>query len=156
MKKLLISIIDGQGGGIGRQLVELLSVRLAPYRGQLTLRALGTNSTATTRMLKAGADEGATGENAIVLGAEKSDIIAGVMAIVMPNSILGELTVKMAEAVSTSDALKVLIPMDKCGTLLAVPAEFPLGKYVERAAQIVEEQVRALLNDGLELMPTPD
>lgn len=148
MKKILISVIDGQGGGIGRQLVELLTQTLAPCRGFCTIRALGTNSAATARMLKAGADEGATGENAIVLGAKKSDIISGVMAIVMPNSILGELTPVMAEAVSTSEALKVLIPMDKCGTLLAIPGEYPLGKYVERAAQLISEQVRRFMSES--------
>ena len=115
-ENILISIIDGQGGGIGKQLVEKLAPRLSKEKN-VTIRALGTNALATNAMLKAGADDGATGENAIVLNAGKSHIIAGVMPIVMPHSILGEVTPRMAEAIGKSDALKVLIPMPRCNIM---------------------------------------
>ncbi len=141
-ENILISIIDGQGGGIGKQLIEKLAPRLAEAEN-VTIRALGTNALATNAMLKAGADDGATGENAIVLNAGKSHIIAGVMPIVMPHSILGEVTPRMAEAVGRSDALKVLIPMPRCNIMVAVPGAAPLGQCIDRAVEMIEEYIKA-------------
>lgn len=146
-KNILISIIDGQGGGIGKQLIEKLAPRLSeenfPSEGKnITIRALGTNALATNAMLKAGADDGATGENAIVLNAGKSHIIAGVMPIVMPHSILGEVTPRMAEAIGGSDALKVLIPMPRCNIMVAVPGTAPLGQCIDRAVEMIEEYIK--------------
>ncbi len=135
---VLISIIDGQGGGIGKQLVEKLVSGL-PERKNIIIRALGTNALATNAMLKAGADDGATGENAIVLNAGKSHIIAGVMPIVMPHSILGEVTPRMAEAIGASDALKVLIPLPRCNTRIAVPGAASLGQCIDKAVEIMKE-----------------
>lgn len=140
-ENILISIIDGQGGGIGKQLVEKLAPRLSKEKN-VTIRALGTNALATNAMLKAGADDGATGENAIVLNAGKSHIIAGVMPIVMPYSILGEVTPRMAEAIGKSDALKVLIPMPRCNIMVAVPEMAPLGQCIDRAVEIIEEYMK--------------
>ena len=140
-ENILISIIDGQGGGIGKQLVEELAPRLSKEKN-VTIRALGTNALATNAMLKAGADDGATGENAIVLNAGKSHIIAGVMPIVMPHSILGEVTPRMAEAIGKSDALKVLIPMPRCNIMVAVPEMAPLGQCIDRAVEIIEEYMK--------------
>lgn len=137
---ILISIIDGQGGGIGKQLIEKLAPRLAGNKN-VTIRALGTNALATNAMLKAGADDGATGENAIVLNAGKSHIIAGVMPIVMPHSILGEVTPRMAEAVGASEALKVLIPMPRCNIMVAVPEMAPLGQCIDKAVEIIGEYI---------------
>lgn len=97
-KNILISVIDGQGGGIGRQYISALTSVL-PKDLPVTIRALGTNSLATSNMLKGGANDGATGENAIVLNAGHSDIIVGVVAIVVANAILGELTPTMAQAI---------------------------------------------------------
>ena len=91
-------MIDGQGGGIGRQYISALTSVL-PKDLPVTIRALGTNSLATSNMLKGGANDGATGENAIVLNAGRSDIIVGVVAIVVANAILGELTPTMAQAI---------------------------------------------------------
>ena len=140
-ENILISIIDGQGGGIGKQLVEKLAPRLSKEKN-VTIRALGTNALATNAMLKAGADDGATGENAIVLNAGKSHIIAGVMPIVMPHSIVGEVTPRMAEAIGKSDALKVLIPMPRCNIMVAVPEMAPLGQCIDRAVEIIEEYMK--------------
>lgn len=137
---ILISIIDGQGGGIGKQLIEKLSPRLSGKQN-IILRALGTNALATNAMLKAGANDGATGENAIVFNAGKSQIIAGVMPIVMPHSILGEVTPRMAEAIGGSDAIKVLIPMPRCNTRIAVPGNASLGQCIDRAVELIEEYI---------------
>ena len=93
-------------------------------------------------MLKAGADDGATGENAIVLNAGKSHIIAGVMPIVMPHSILGEVTPRMAEAIGASEALKILIPIPRCNTRIAVPGAASLGQCIDKAVEMIEEYIR--------------
>ena len=137
---ILISIIDGQGGGIGRQLIEKLSARLSG-KPNIIIRALGTNALATNAMIKAGANDGATGENAIVLNAGKSNVIAGVMPIVMPHSILGEVTRRMAEAVGASEAMKILIPVPRCNTRIAVPGSASLGQCIDRAVELIEEYV---------------
>ena len=137
---ILISIIDGQGGGIGRQLIEKLSARLSG-KPNIIIRALGTNALATNAMIKAGANDGATGENAIVLNAGKSNVIAGVMPIVMPRSILGEVTPRMAEAVGASEAMKILIPVPRCNTRIAVPGSASLGQCIDRAVELIEEYV---------------
>ena len=137
---ILISIIDGQGGGIGRQLIEKLSARLSG-KPNIIIRALGTNALATNAMIKAGANDGATGENAIVLNAGKSNVIAGVMPIVMPHSILGEVTPRMAEAGGASEAMKILIPVPRCNTRIAVPGSVSLGQCIDRAVELIEEYV---------------
>lgn len=137
-KKFIVSVIDGQGGGIGKQFIEKLRKELP----NVYIRALGTNSTATNKMIKAGANDGATGENAVIVNAYKSDIIVGVLGIVMPNSILGELTVKMAEAISSSDALKVLIPIQKCGVTVAFCEDTkPVSAYIDKAVEIVKQNI---------------
>ncbi|MHB1484368.1 MAG: DUF3842 family protein [Saccharofermentanales bacterium] len=111
-----IAVIDGQGGGIGREIVEKLRKRLPD---DIEIIALGTNSVATTSMIKAGAARGATGENAIIHNAAKADIILGVIGIIAANSMMGELTKEMAAAVTQSDALKILIPINRCNIEIA-------------------------------------
>ena len=106
-----IAVIDGQGGGIGKALVEQIKAR---FGNTHEIIALGTNSLATSSMIKAGAHKGATGENAIVKTSGKADIITGVIGIIAADSMMGELTSKMACAIASSGALKILIPMDKC------------------------------------------
>ena len=105
-----ILVIDGMGGGIGRAVIEHLSA----ISGNVTITAVGTNSIATSAMLKAGATYGATGENAVVYNAAKADYIIGVMGIVFANSLHGEISPQMAAAISASPAHKILIPTDKC------------------------------------------
>lgn len=139
-KEYLISVIDGQGGGIGRQIIERLSRSVGSIPG-VTIRALGTNAMATSAMMKAGAHDGATGENAVIVNTYKSDIIVGVMPIVMPNSILGEVTPKMAEAIGACDALKVLIPMQKCNTIIAMTSQGTLAQYLDQAEAIIREHI---------------
>lgn len=106
-----IAVIDGQGGGIGKAIIEELRNALGD---EIEIVALGTNSLATALMIKAGADNGATGENAVVFNVMKVDVIIGPIGIIAADSMLGELTPKMAVAIAKSPAQKVLIPLDKC------------------------------------------
>ena len=106
-----IAVVDGQGGGIGRTIVEKIRKELS---AKVEIIALGTNATATSVMLKAGADEGATGENAILVNVKNVDIIVGVLAIISANSMLGELSPQMALAIADSPAMKLLLPLNRC------------------------------------------
>lgn len=106
-----IAVIDGMGGGIGSQAVERLK---SLNHNDLEIIALGTNSQATANMLKSGAHEGATGENAISWMCQKVDIIIGPLAIIAANSMMGEISPKMSEAIASSPARKLLLPVSKC------------------------------------------
>lgn len=131
-----IVVIDGQGGRLGRLLVEGVKERLP----QAQVYALGTNSIATAAMLKAGADFGATGENPVVRGAADADAVLGPVGIVVAHSILGEVTPAMAEAVGGCRAKKFLIPMNSCGVVVAGVREQPLPSYVAQALdQMMQE-----------------
>ena len=105
-----ITVIDGQGGKIGKTIVEQLKKR----HPEQELYAIGTNSLATATMLKAGADYGATGENPCIVNAQDSDVIIGPVGIVVANALLGEITPAIATAVGASKAYKILIPMNRC------------------------------------------
>lgn len=124
-----ILIIDGQGGNLGRQLVR----RLKEAAPQADVTAVGTNSTATENMLKGGADRAATGENAVVVNARRAKVIAGPLGIVIADALLGEVTPAMATAVGQSDAVRVLVPMNRCETLVAGVEEKPMGELIEDA-----------------------
>ena len=139
-KDILIAVVDGQGGGIGRQYIESLTKQL-PIDLPVIIRALGTNSAATANMMRAGATDGATGENAIVKNAGRADIIVGVVAIVVPDSILGELSPKMANAVGQSDALRILIPFDSCNTRIAMLSTGPLQQFIDKAVQMTIQRI---------------
>ncbi len=129
-----IAVIDGQGGGIGKLIVEKLRIA---FGNDIGILVMGTNALAASLMLKAGANEGASGENAIVYNAPKVDIIIGSIGIVCANSMLGELTPAMARAISESDAAKVLIPLNRCNILVAGIKEEPLPHYIDDAIAIV-------------------
>lgn len=129
-----IAVLDGQGGGIGKALVEMLKER---FGESVKIIALGTNSMATVAMLKAGADVGATGENAIVVNASKVDIITGPLGIIAPNSMMGELTADMAKAVAESAAAKVLVPVNRCSIFVAGVEDVPFAKHMENAVEII-------------------
>lgn len=133
MKRIVI--IDGQGGGFGKRLIERLNKQAA----NAELIAVGLNSVATTAMLRAGAHAGATGENAAVVNAGRADILAGPLGLVMANSMLGECTPAVAMAVAQSPALRVLIPTTKCGTKVAGLPELSLNELIEDAANIIGE-----------------
>ena len=121
-----IVIIDGQGGGFGRALIEALRA------GGVTqeIVAVGTNALATSAMLRAG-------ENAVIVNAARARILAGPIGLVMANSMLGECSPAMARAVAESPAHKVLIPVAKCGAHIAGLPEKPLAQYIADAAELI-------------------
>lgn len=125
-----ILIIDGQGGGLGRQLVAAAK-KAVP---QAVVTAVGTNSAAAAAMRKAGADRAATGENAVAVGCRRADVIMGPLGIVMADALLGEITPAMALAVAQSRARRILVPVNRCDTLV-VGVSAPLTVLVEQAAQ---------------------
>ena len=129
-------VLDGQGGGVGSQLIRLLKPRLPE---DWDLLCLGTNVLATSAMLKAGGSQGATGENAIVYQAARADLILGPIGIIMANGILGEVSPTMAAAVSGSDAVKILIPSTTCGIHVAGTENCRLDEYLRRAIEQAEK-----------------
>ncbi|MDL2325219.1 DUF3842 family protein [Ruminococcaceae bacterium OttesenSCG-928-A16] len=135
MKTLLV--IDGQGGGCGRSLIEKLAAQNLP----LHIVAAGTNPTAAAAMLKAGAATSLTGQAAIVANCPKADMIAGPIGIVLAGAIKGECTAAMATAVGSAAAPKVLIPLNRCGVVVAgLPAK-PMAESIEDAAQAITQWV---------------
>lgn len=127
-----IVVIDGQGGRIGKAIIE----QLRAQEVEASITAIGTNSLATSAMLKAGADQGATGENPVVIACRKADFIVGPIGIVVANSMLGEITPRIAEAVGQSDAKKILIPVNKCIAVAGVQ-EMSLAQYVSQAVKML-------------------
>ena len=128
---MTILIVDGQGGRLGKQLVKEVRERFP----QLSLMAVGTNSMATESMLKAGADRAATGENAVVVACRKADVIIGPVGIVIADALLGEVTPAMAKAVGQSDAVRILLPSDKCDTFIAGVGSTGMSALVEDAME---------------------
>lgn len=133
MKTVLV--IDGQGGRIGSTLVERILKLDCPCQ----LLAVGANGMATGAMIKAGAKQCATGENPVLVLAPKADLIVGPAGIIAANSLMGEITPRMALAVSESPAHKILVPVSKCGIQFAGLEELPLSEYIARAAALVAE-----------------
>ena len=133
-----IVVVDGQGGRLGRLLVEEVKARLP----QAQVYALGTNTGATAAMLKAGADFGATGENPVVRNVADADGVLGPVGIVIANAILGEVTPAMAEAVGSCRAKKFLIPMNSCGVVVAGVGELPMSAYVSLAAEALAAELK--------------
>ncbi len=123
-----IAIIDGQGGGVGCALIERLK-----GKGH-TLLALGTNALATAAMLRAGADEGATGENAICCNVALCGLVAGPVGIICANALLGEVSPAIAEAVGKAQAHKVLLPSTRCSLEIAGLAQMTFAQCVDDAA----------------------
>lgn len=134
-----IAVIDGQGGGIGSLIVKRLREE---FKDTVEILALGTNAVAATCMMKAGADKGASGENAIVWNADKVSIITGPISIMLPNAMLGELTGKMAEAVSSSPAVKVLIPLNQEQVDIIGLIKEPLPHLVDKLIQNIKERIK--------------
>ena len=133
---MIVMVMDGQGGGIGATLIK--GLRNAISR-EMEILALGTNSIATSRMMKAGANKGATGERAIVLTSAKADVIVGPLAIVVPDAMMGELTPSMASAVSASEAKKILIPLTQENIELVGVSGEPLPHLVDQVVEIIKE-----------------
>ena len=131
-----LMIMDGQGGGIGSTIIKGLRERLGH---DIEILALGTNSIATSRMMKAGANRGATGENTIVRTSMLVDVIIGPLAIIMANSMLGEVTSRMASAVSSSSAKKILIPLNQENVQVIGVSGEPLPHLVNKVVNIIRE-----------------
>ena len=110
-----ITVVDGQGGKLGKQIVE----RLCRVFTEAEIVAIGTNSLATSTMLKGGANAAATGENALVVACRNSDVIVGPVGIVIADALMGEITPRMAAAVGASDAFRILLPVSKCNNYIA-------------------------------------
>lgn len=135
-----VAVLDGMGGGIGAQIVERLkSVVKAPH----SIVALGTNASATSAMVKAGAAVGATGENAIAVNAAKCGCITGPVGIVVPNSMMGEISPAIATAVASSDATKVLVPLQQAHVEFVGVESRPLSQLLDQLA----ERVAAILSE---------
>ena len=130
---MMILVVDGQGGGLGRLLVRELKGAFP----QAEIAAVGTNSTAANAMMKAGADFAATGENAVVVNCRHADIIVGAVGIVIADSMWGEITPRMAQAVGQSDARRVLIPINLCSNLVVGVSEMSMSKLVQAAVDTV-------------------
>ena len=133
-----ILIVDGQGGGVGRQLAAQIKQAFPDVR----LTAVGTNTIATSTMLKGGADSAATGENAVLVGARKADVIVGPLGIVIADSLGGEITPAMANAIAQSDAKRILLPFNHCENVIVGVSDFTMGRLVQQAI----EEIRKILS----------
>ena len=132
-----ILVIDAQGGGVGRQLVTAIKQNIP----KASVTAVGTNSTAASVMLKAGADHAATGENAVIVGCRNADIIVGPIGIIIADAMYGEVTPKMAAAVAQSSAKRVLIPFNHCDNLIVGVPDFSMGKLVQNAVDEIRKMM---------------
>lgn len=128
-----ILVVDAQGGGIGKQLVSMLKQRVEGA----VVTAVGTNSLATSTMLRAGADSAATGENAVIVCARKADVIVGPVGIVIADALLGEITPAMAAAIGQSRAKRVLIPINHCDNLIAGVPDLSVSHLIQSAIDLI-------------------
>lgn len=133
-----ICVIDAQGCGIGKQVISALKKSLP----EIEITAVGTNSMATSAMLKAGADAAATGENAVIVCSRKADIIVGPIGIVIADSLYGEITPSMALAIGQSSAKRILIPINHCdNTVVGVP-DLSITALVKEAIKEIGQMVK--------------
>ena len=134
----MICVIDGQGGGIGSLIIKSLKKE---FGENIEIIALGTNSIATSIMLKSKANKGATGENAIIKMSKNADLIVGPLSIIIANSMLGELTAKMAEAICDSHAKKILLPLSQEEVEIIGTIKEPLPHLVEDLINKIKEEI---------------
>lgn len=135
-----ILIIDSQGGGIGKQLVEKIKENIPAA----VITAAGTNAVATSAMLKAGADHAATGENAVIVGCRRADVIIGPIGIAIADALYGEITPTMAIAVGQSTAKRILIPVNHCDNIIVGVSDFSMGRLI---GSVLEELIQ-IQNSG--------
>lgn len=134
---MTILVIDAQGGGVGRQLVTAIKQNIP----DASITAVGTNSAATSAMLKAGADNAATGENAVIVACRKADVIVGPIGIIIADALLGEVTPKMAAAVTQSNAVRVLIPFNHCDNIIVGISNYSMGELVQDAVKEIQKVI---------------
>lgn len=130
-----VLVIDAQGGGMGKQLVA--AIRQGVPGAEIT--AVGTNSAATAAMRKAGADFSATGENAVVVGCRRADVIVGPVGITIADALLGEITPAMAVAVGQSGAKRVLIPFNHCDNIVVGVSNLSIGALIQETVAILRD-----------------
>lgn len=130
-----ILVIDGQGGGVGKQLCSCIKKNFP----EVEITAVGTNTTATSAMLKGGADQGATGENAVLVACRKAHVIVGPLGIVVADSLMGEITCAMACAVAQADAKRILLPFNHCDNVIVGVSDFTLSKLLEQTIAELKE-----------------
>ena len=128
-------VMDGQGGGIGKAIIKRLR---EAFGEKVEILALGTNSVATSQMMKSGANRGATGENAIIKMAPEVDIIIGPLAIIMANSMMGEVTPGISQAISSSKALKILIPLTQERVEIIGVSSEPLPHLIDQGIELIK------------------
>jgi len=138
-----VCVIDGMGGGIGNVLIKKIK---AAFQEQVEIIALGTNAIATAQMMKAGANKGASGENAVIVTVRKVDVIVGSISILLANSMMGEMTAGMAAAVASSRALKLILPLTQEAVEVIGVSPEPLPHIVD---QLVEKRLRSLVEGSL-------
>ncbi len=131
-----LAVIDGQGGGIGSLIVKRLREE---FKDTIEIIALGTNSAATSAMMKSRANKGATGENAIIWNSERVDMIIGPLSITFPNAMLGEVTAKMASAIVSSKATRILLPINQEGIDIVGVKKEPLPHLIEHTITKIKE-----------------
>ncbi len=136
--KPIIVVVDGLGGGIGAQLCSKVRQVLGP---RVEIVALGTNAAATEQMLKAGADRGASGENAIRVSIGTGQVILGPLGIVLPDSMMGEITQAMAQAVMAAQCKKILLPVNQPHFTLAGMPSVPLSKLIDEAVGLLASEL---------------
>lgn len=132
-----ILVIDAQGGGLGKQVITALKKNFP----DMDITAVGTNTMATSVMLKAGAPHAATGENAVVVGCRKADIIIGPLAIVIADSMFGEITPAMALAVAQSNAKRILIPFNHCDNIVVGISDYNVTAFIQDTVNKVSEMI---------------
>ncbi|HHW12722.1 MAG TPA: DUF3842 family protein [Firmicutes bacterium] len=129
-----ILVIDAQGGGIGKQLVAAIKQSIP----NAVVTAVGTNSTATAAMLKAGADYAATGENAVVVGCRNADIIVGPIGMVIADALFGEITPRMARAVGQSAAKRIMVPISHCDNIVVGMADLSISAMIQAVVKTIQ------------------
>ncbi len=134
-----ITVIDGQGGQLGAQLVKMIRAQFP----DAAMSAIGTNAAATAAMLKAGATDAATGENPVLVACRRTDVILGPIGIVIADALLGEVTPRMAAAVGQADAVRILIPMNRCDSLVAGVQDLNTKALLEDAVSKLQSVLRA-------------
>ena len=139
-KKIRVAVIDGQGGGMGRAIAQRIKAEFP----DVAVRALGTNAAATAAMLKGGADDGATGENAVIYNVSRVQVILGPVGILMANGLLGEVTPAMAAAIGASDAVKILLPVQRCSIRIAAGSPQSMQICLNEAMRLLAEELESL------------
>ena len=129
----MVAVIDGQGGKMGQMIIERIRAAKIPCR----VTAVGTNSIATSAMLKAGADAGATGENPVIVVCRTADIIIGPIGIMAADSLLGEITPEMAVAVGRSPAQKLLLPVNLCSNIVVGTQDVSLSNLMDQTVVLL-------------------